>query len=278
MIDSILEKAGLDRLASNDILSTPDALNLASRYVKENYADCSCALLFGSHSRGDQKLLSDLDVLVILPKFAPGKGPEMLRVVENGARLEIFLLTEKTFSDGLISEKNMGMNFFYSIITEGLVVAGEEKLAQKLRNLAKLEYQDVPKISDMVSVVMTRVQITTQLLKLSCAKEHFDRVHYAAHAFNAIGMAIVKFETGENIAVEKFPKRLSEYDPVTSQAFQSAFLNLCKTGETDDFINIAGALLDRLGGPAWAGVTVPIRLPPKLGALQRRLMALFRRR
>lgn len=278
MIDSILEKAGLHGLESNEILSTPDALDIARKYIRENYAECRCALLFGSHSRGDQKLFSDLDILIILPKFAPGRGPEMLRLVESGVRLEVFLLTEKTFSSALISEKNLGMKFFYSIINEGIVVGGAAGLAEKLRHLAKLQHQDERKITDIDSLVSMRVQITTQLLKLSCAKEHFDRVHYAAHAFNAIGLAIIKIETGENISVEKFPKKFSEHDPAAAQAFQCAFLKVCTTGETSDFMNSAGALLDRLGGPAWSGVAVPIRLPASLGALSLRLMALLRRR
>jgi predicted nucleotidyltransferase len=278
MIDSILEKAGLHSLASNEILSTPGALNIASTYARENYAECRCALLFGSHSRGEQKLFSDLDILIILPKFAPGRGPEMLRIVENGVRLEVFLLTEKTFSDALISEQNLGMKFFYSIINEGIVVAGAAEVAEKLRHLAKLQKQDERKIADRDSLVSARVQITSQLIKLSCAKEHFDRVHYAAHAFNALGLAIMRLETGENISVEKFPKKFSEHDPAAAQAFQYAFLNVCTTGDTSDFMNSAGALLDRLGGPAWSGITVPIRLPAGLGILRMRLMALLRRR
>jgi predicted nucleotidyltransferase len=279
MIDSILEKAGLNSLASTEILSTPDALNVARTYVRENYPECRCALLFGSYSRGDQRLFSDLDILIILPKFAPGRGPEQLRTIHSGVRVEVFLLTEKTFSDVLLTEKRLGTKVFYTAISEGVFVGGAAGLAEKLKHSAKLLFQDARKMFlDADSLASMRVQITNQLLKLSCAEEYFDRVHYAAHAFNALGLAIIKVETGENISVDKFPKALREHDPAAAQAFQSAFVKVCTTGEASDFIDSAGALLDRLGGPAWSGVSGPIRLPPKLAVLRQRLMSLRRQR
>ncbi|HWW73163.1 MAG TPA: nucleotidyltransferase domain-containing protein [Duganella sp.] len=262
MIDSILEKAypGLHRSESKEILSTPDAVNIASTYIRENYAECRCALLFGSYCRGEQKLFSDMDILIILPKFAPGRGPEMLRTIRDGVRVEVFLLTEKTFSVALAKESSVGLRIFYSAITQGITVGGAAGLADKLRHSAKLQFQDKRKISAVNSMGSMRVQITNQLFKLSCAKEHFDRVHCAAVVLNSICLAIIKFETGETLSFEHLPKKLREHDPAAAQTLECAYLKVCMNGDTNDFINSAGALLDRLGGPAWSGVSEPIRL------------------
>lgn len=277
MIDSILEKAypGLQRPASNEILSTPDALDIARTYVSENYADCSCALLFGSYCRGEQKLFSDLDILIILPKFAPGRGPEMLRTIRNGVRVEVFLLTEKAFSDALAAEQMVGGKIFYSAITQGIVVGGAAASADRLRRSAELQHQHQDERKNLNTKVLDsmRVQITQHLFKLSYAKEHFDRVHHAAMVFNSICLAIIKLETGEMVSVEHLPKKLRQHDPAAAQTLQCAYLKICMDGDTSDFINSAGALLDRLGGPAWWGVCEPIRVGrPGLSAVSRLIM------
>src|SRR5471030_276747 len=176
MIDSILEKAypGLKILARTEILPTLVALEIAKTYVKENYPQSRCALLFGSYARNEQNLYSDLDLLVILPKFAPGRSSEMVRTICSGIRVEVFLMTEATFRDALLKEKMSGLRIFYSAITEGIALTGPVELITKLQNTAQSLCQKTIKQPDVNASRAIRSHMTNQLIKLSYAQNHFD--------------------------------------------------------------------------------------------------------
>ena len=283
MIDSILEKAypGLEILARTEILPTPVALEIAKTYVRENYSSCRCALLFGSYARGEQNLSSDLDLLVILPKFAPGRSSEMVRTICNGIRVEVFLLTEATFMDALRKEKMSGLRIFYSAITEGIALTGSVELIAKLRRSAQTLRPKIIRQPDVNASRAMRAHLTNQLIKLSYAQDHFDRVQYASIIFNSICTAVIKFEAGEVCYFGRLHKRLREHDPAGAAELQAAYLTICLNGDTGDFVNIVAKFLMRLGGVAWLGKPETLEqtsMPRQMGNFAKAALTMLRLR
>lgn len=260
MIDSILETAypGLKMIDRTDILATPVALEIAKTYVQENYSACRCAVIFGSYARGEQHLYSDFDLLVIVPKFAPGRGPELVRTICHGIRVEIFLLTEETFIDALLKEKMSGVRIFYSAITEGVALAGSVELIAKLQDMARALCPKIIKQADANASRPVRSHVTNQLIKLSYAQNHFDRVQYASILLNAICTAVIKFEAGEVCYLGRVQKKLQEHDPAGAAELQAAYLKICLDGDSGDFIRVATKFLDRLGGAVCQVIPEPL--------------------
>jgi predicted nucleotidyltransferase len=260
MINSVLEKAfpGLYVPPEGTLVSRDEALRIAHAYVIERYPQCRSALLFGSYARGQQKRLSDLDILIFLPEFEPGQRAEILRAVYGGLRVEAFLFTEETFLDALVQHRMFGMLVYHFAILEGVLLAGSEEFARNLKDLAQRELLTFQNVLEPAALSFFRIQMTNQLVKLSCAEGHFDRVQYASILFNSICMAVIKAETGAVGSFERLPKMFREHDPEGAAALQEAYLKIVQGGDVVEFLNYAAGCLDRIGGPCWQGVTEPL--------------------
>jgi predicted nucleotidyltransferase len=260
MIDSILEKAfpGLSSLTGGCVVSSEDALRIAKTFVMQHYPQCRVALLYGSYARGQQKPFSDLDILVILPKFESGRSAEMLRIIHDGLRLEVQLFTEKVLLDVMLRQKKAGVRVYNYAISEGVLLAGSDELGLKLKRITHEQWQTFRNLLDPAALQFFRTEITNQLVKLYYAGELFERVQYASVLFSSISMVIIKVEVGEMWPFDRLAKRFSEHDPAASAAFQSGYLKICNGGDVAEFIDCAAMLLDRLGGPCWHGVEEPL--------------------
>ena len=136
----------------------------------------------------------------------------------------------------------------------------------RLQESARTLCPKIIKPADAEASRTVRAHVTNQLIKLSQAQNHFERVQYATILLNAICTAIIKFEAGEVCYLGRVQKKLRQHDPACAAAMQAAYLTICLDNGTGDFIEIASRLLDRLGGAVCQLTPEPLDKPAGPGA------------
>lgn len=241
--------------AGRQAFSTERARALAAEYVAAQFPQHRCAVLFGSYAKGQQKLYSDLDVLVVLPA---GEVTEKRRLIYRECAMELFVVTERTILEALALSKRIGLRVFFDALEQGIVLSDPGGLAGKLQALGRREFAKSAGAPDVAAMTQFRVHITQNLLKLANMKDVLDQIHLAALLYNSISFAILRAETGWAYRNERLPREFSAHDPHWSQALHAGLVALGAGLGSGEFIRVGGALLDRLGGPLWDGTSEPM--------------------
>lgn len=257
-IDSVIALAfpGLQILSNERKLETGDAFELAKKYVKTFYPKSSCSIIYGSYARHEQNNLSDLDLVVIVEEYGPGRGAEMVKDIFEGVRVESCIFTEAHFQEVLLREVVNGPGAFHAATTEGILLTGSNELIKNFRKVANKCHAKKRLHTDPI-VLRLRTQVSFHLLKLSMLRDHFEKIQYATFVYFELCQSILFVETGVAVGVNRMHNEFSAIDKGSAESLRLAYLNVCVNGRTDEFIGVAEKLLARAGGACWSKVTEP---------------------
>lgn len=230
-------------------MDRPDAVTTARELVRREFPDAEAAWLGGSAATGGGTATSDLDVTVLLPTGTPGT-PYRSSLVRDGWPVELFVHTEASVRHYVLKDRDARRPTMARLVGDsvplldgqddtlarecaGVVAAGPSPLPDADRDLARYRLTDL--VDDLRGGGPAPVVGATAVATWQSAAEL------------ALAVAGRWWGTGKWLARE-----LEAYDaPLAGRLHDALVAGVA--GRVDALVAVAGEVLDRAGGPLWAG-------------------------
>jgi hypothetical protein len=233
-----------------------DPVGAARAFVQERYPGALAAFLGGSTARGAGTPTSDLDIVLVLPAPAQVHGENLLW---GGWPVELFVHTRESVLGFMEFDRSRGSGTMAFMCASGVVLHDRDGTAEQLRDAARRTLAAGPPAPEPAVLERARYDVTDlrdDLLGANATNDDAD-----ADELLAIAATLLERTAGLLFAVRNhwhgggkwLPRRLREADPELADSLLDGYRTLVRGGPREPFAEAVAAVLDRCGGPLWAG-------------------------
>ncbi|WP_439647042.1 hypothetical protein [Chromobacterium alticapitis] len=223
---------------------------VAKLIADTRFADAGCALIAGSIARGQATATSDID-LVLIHRHLPAAWRESL--TEQGWPVEAFvhdLRTLQYFFDQI--DGVSGIPSLASMVSEGLLIAGDEALAAQAKSMAQTALRKGPPAWDETARRASRYAVTDIVDDIRAPASRHTLNAALAQLYPALANHYLRSRGLWSAKGKTIPRRLAEIDASYADDFLAAFEQAFTHGETASLIALAEHTLQPDGG--WLAV------------------------
>ncbi|WP_405733909.1 nucleotidyltransferase domain-containing protein [Streptomyces sp. NBC_01537] len=245
-----------------------DPIRAARTLVGELFPDALAAILGGSTAHGKGTPTSDLDIVVVLD------GPAEIRaesLLWRSWPVEVFVQTYESALAFMKWDRGRGTATLAFMCGRGVILLDRDGSAARLRSTAERiigEGRPAASGADLDRLRYTVTDLRDDLTGAPDGEETADELlAIAAALLNDTAALLFAALPHWGGGGKWLPRRLREADPELAEPLLAGYRTLVRGGPREPFAEAVGAVLDRCGGPLWAGFTrtLDARMRAELG-------------
>ncbi|GGJ07174.1 nucleotidyltransferase [Alicyclobacillus cellulosilyticus] len=224
-------------------------LEAAKRFVSENFPDCRVAFLSGSAARGEDRLHSDLDILII-SEAEP--APYIAAFSDSGWLIEVLMHNRESYKKYFEQDRLRGRPSLPHMFATGVILADDGTAAAIQQEARDLLAAGPPPWSQR-EIDFARFVITNHLLDLEDGLPPVAAmfaVNELAYALHELVLRANRRWIGKG---KRIIPALRAFDPGLAQEFADTMEKYFAGGDAAEVIRFADRILEPFGGRLFAG-------------------------
>ncbi|UTH72388.1 nucleotidyltransferase domain-containing protein [Chromobacterium sp. IIBBL 290-4] len=224
---------------------------VAKQVADRRFPDAACVLMAGSIARGQATATSDIDLVVIHRHLSAAWRESLL---EQNWPMEAFahdLHTLQYFFDQV--DAPSGLPSLASMVSEGLLIAGDEALAKQAKAMAQAALKRGPPAWDDAARRASRYAITDIIDDIRAPATRHTLNAALAQLYPALANHYLRSRNQWSAKGKTLPRRLAQLDSDYADHYCAAFEQAFGQGETAALIALAEQTLQTDGGWLFAG-------------------------
>jgi hypothetical protein len=227
-----------------------EPVDAALSLVRERFPQALAAFLGGSTARGTGTATSDLDVVVVLPSPAEMRAE---CTTWRGWPVELFVHTPDSVAAFIRLDRDSGNGTMAFMCASGLVLLDRDGTGERIRATAAETVAAGPAPASPAELDRRRYTVTDLRDDLLGATDEDELLAVAATLLAEAGTLLLSALGRWRGGGKWLPRRLREADPELAGLLLGGYRTLVRGGPREPFVDAVAALLDRCGGPLWAG-------------------------
>ena len=249
--DRLIQAAypGASEVVAKGLLSRDEAIALSRQFVQAHHPDAVAVYGFGSAFNGNFRPHSDLDLVVVLRE---GMRLQSRCTMFHGAPIELHVFGADAIDPIIQFSRKHGNATVLLPIAHGSILPDSEAQAESIQQRFTAAFHAGPEPANSKLMGTLRHFVTTQLLDLAGGLEEREAIMVATGVYPSLLQLLflssrVWRHRGKWAA--RYGNALADdLSTKAARAYAAAV-----TGDFDPFIALAMEILDRSGGPLWAG-------------------------
>jgi hypothetical protein len=235
---------------SGDGLRRPATIEAAAAFTNRCFPECLAAFLAGGSSRGEATITSDLDVVIVTPQEGPFRWATFR---ERGWPVEAWFLTPHTYCAAFADDAKRRWPLLPEMCRDGFILRDRDGLAQRIKDEAATLLDQGPDPLSEAEMDQYRFDLTSMLEDLEGSRDPTEALLFAGGIFHVTATILLASHRrwlGQGKWLIRAPRDL---DPKQAQELTAALHTLSRTGDRGKLVQVAGAVLDQVGGRLFEG-------------------------
>jgi hypothetical protein len=238
------------RSESADGLPRRAATDTAAAFINRRFPECLAAFLAGSASRGEATRTSDLDIVIVTPQEKPFRWATFR---ESGWPVEAWFLTPQTYSAAFADEARRRWPLLPEMCRDGIILRDRDGLAERIRDEAAALLDQGPVPLTEPEMNQYRFDLTSMLEDLEGSGDPIDALLLAGGIFHVTATILLASRRRWLGQGRWLIRALRDLDSQQAQELSAALNTLSRTGDRTKLVQLADAVLDRVGGRLFEG-------------------------
>jgi hypothetical protein len=231
-------------------MSPEDALRIGARALATRFTDADAAFVAGSIVRGEGRLFSDVDLIVLYSRLSPARREAF---VVADTPVEAFVHDPETLAWFVDKDTAAGRPTLIGMMAEGRIVGPRPTVAEQWKAKAQAQLARGPGPLPSSRLEDLRYQITGLVDDLRGYRERPEMVSIGTTLFDPLGELLLRARGTWSARGKWIPRSLRAVDADLGGRFDHAFDRLFRDGDPQPIITFVERELGSVGGLLFDG-------------------------